>query len=68
VGFLPEIYVPFYCLNYFKISKVDGKVAIDYHKIDKEQPQELNLLQRLLVFKKHTKAQEPIPERTFLEA
>ena len=68
VGFLPEIYVPFYCLNYFKISKVDGKVAIDYHKIDKEQPQELNLLQRLLVFKKHTKTLEPIPERTILEA
>lgn len=68
VGFLPEIYVPFYCLNYFKISKVDGKVAIDYHKIDKEQPQELNLLQRLLVFKKPTKALEPIPDRTSLEA
>jgi len=68
VGFLPEVYVPFYCLNYFKISKVDGKVAIDYHKIYKEQPQELNLLQRLLVIKKRTKAQEPIPERTFLEA
>jgi UDP-2,3-diacylglucosamine pyrophosphatase LpxH len=68
VGFLPEVYVPFYCLNYFKISKVDGKVAIDYHKIYKEQPQELNLLQRLLIFKKRIKAQEPIPERTFLEA
>ena len=67
-GFLPEVYVPFYCLNYFKISKVDGKIAIDYYKIDKEQPRELNLLQRLLVLKKRTKTQEPIPERTFLDA
>jgi hypothetical protein len=66
--FLPGVYVPFYCLNYFKISEADGKIAIDYHKIDKEQPQELSLLQRLLVFKKCSKAQDLIPERTFLEA
>jgi UDP-2,3-diacylglucosamine pyrophosphatase LpxH len=67
IGFLPEIYVPFYCLNYFKISEVDGKIAIDYHKIDKEQPRELSLLQRLLITKKRGKAQDPIPERTLLE-
>jgi UDP-2,3-diacylglucosamine pyrophosphatase LpxH len=66
VGFLPGIYVPFFCLNYFKISEADGKIAIDYHQIDKEPPPDLDLLQRLLVYKKRNKVQDPIPERTLL--
>ena len=65
-GFLPEIYVPFFCLNYFKISDADGKIAIDYHRIDKDPPQDLSLLQRLLVPTKPRKMQDPIPERTLL--
>jgi hypothetical protein len=67
VGFLPQIYVPFFSLSYFKISEVDGKLAIDYHKIDKDPPKDMSLLQRLLVYRKHIKAQDPIPERTLLE-
>ena len=35
VGFLPGIYVPFFCLNYFRISATDGQIAIDY----REDPQ-----------------------------
>jgi hypothetical protein len=65
--FLPNIYVPFFCLNYFKISETGGKIAIDYHKIDKAPPQDLTLLQRLLVFRKRRQTTEPIPERTLLE-
>ena len=65
--FLPKIYVPFFCLNYFKISETDGKIAIDYSKIEKAPPPDLTLLQRLLVSQKRSKAQEPIPERTLLE-
>ena len=65
---LPEIYVPFFCLNYFRISETEGKIAIDYHKIDKDPPQDLSLLQRLLVFKKRRRTPDPIPERTLLEA
>ena len=49
------------------ISETDGKIAIDYHKILKDQPKNLSLLQRLLVSKKRGKAQDPIPERTLLE-
>ena len=67
VGFLPQIYVPFYSLNYFMISELDGQIAIDYHKIHKDQPKDLSLLQRLLVSKKRGKAQDPIPARTLLE-
>jgi UDP-2,3-diacylglucosamine pyrophosphatase LpxH len=66
-GFLPQIYVPFYSLNYFMISDIHGQIAIDYHQIHKDQPKDLSLLQRLLVSKKRGKAQDPIPERTLLE-
>jgi hypothetical protein len=67
IGFLPSIYVPFFCLNYFRISATDGRIAIDYQQIHKDPPRDLSLLQRLLVYKKHSKAQDPIPERTLLE-
>ena len=65
--FLPNIYVPFFCLNYFRISETDGKIAIDYRKIHKDQPQDLSLVQRLLVFKRHHQDPDPVPERTWLE-
>ena len=65
--FLPEIYVPFFCLNYFRISETEGKITIDYHRIDKEQPKDLSFLQRLLIFKKRRRSPDPIPERTLLE-
>ena len=66
--FLPKIYVPFFCLNYFRISETEGKIAIDYHKIDKDPPPDLTLLQRLLVFNKRRHTSDPVPERTLLEA
>ena len=55
----PSIYVPFFCLNYFRISETDGQIAIDYHKIHKDPPPDLNLLQRLLVFKKRRQRAGP---------
>lgn len=66
-GFLPNIYVPFFCLNYFRISETDGKITIDYKIIDKAQPKDLNLLQRLLIFKRHSRTSDPVPEHTVLE-
>jgi UDP-2,3-diacylglucosamine pyrophosphatase LpxH len=66
--FLPKIYVPFFCLNYFRISETEGKIAIDYHKIDKDPPPDLTLLQRLLVFRKRRRTPDPVPARTLLEA
>ena len=67
VGFLPEVYIPFFCLNYFRISDTDGKITIDYRTIDKAPPQDLTLLQRFLVFKRQRRTSEPIPEHTVLE-
>jgi hypothetical protein len=65
--FLPNIYVPFFCLNYFRISETEGKIAIDYRQIHKDQPKDLSLLQRLLVFKRRRQIPDPTPERTWLE-
>ena len=67
IGFLPEIYVPFFCLNYFKISAANGKISIDYHTIGKDPPPDLSLLERLLIFKKRRRTPDPIPKRTVLE-
>lgn len=65
--FLPDIYAPFFCLNYFRIGESEGKIVIDYHKIDKEQPKDLSSLQRLLIFKRRRRSPDPVPERTLLE-
>ena len=48
-GFLPTIYKPFFCLNYFKITEKDKSLAIDYVKIDKNSDIDLSLLQRFMV-------------------
>jgi UDP-2,3-diacylglucosamine pyrophosphatase LpxH len=66
-GYLPDIYVPFYFLDYFKLSDADGSIAIEYQRVDKAQPQELDLLQRLLISRKSRQMGETIPERTILE-
>jgi len=68
LGFLPKVYLPFFCLNYFKISEIEGRIAIDYRRIDKQPPKDLSLLQRLLASRKRQKVEEDIPERTFLDA
>ena len=66
-GYLPDIYVPFYFLDYFKLSEADGAIAIDFQRVDKAQPQELDLLQRLLISRKRLRMEDPIPARTILE-
>ena len=66
-GYLPDIYVPFYFLDYFKLSEADGTIAIDFQRVDKAQPQELDLLQRLLISRKRRQMEDPIPARTILE-
>jgi UDP-2,3-diacylglucosamine pyrophosphatase LpxH len=67
-GLLPTIYMPSYCLNYFRIYGVDGKVVIEYHKIDKKPARELTLLQRLAASRNRRATPEPIPERTVLSS
>lgn len=65
-GLLPQIYVPSYCLNYFRMHEAEGTVVIEYKKIDKKPAQELTLLQRLLASRDRGSIPESIPERTVL--
>ena len=66
--FLPKVYVPSFCLNYFRMGETEGRAVIEYHRIDKKPPEDLSLLQRLLTFGKRRKVDEQIPSRTFLDA
>ena len=66
IGKLPPIYVPSFCLNFFRIHGADGKVVIEYQKIEKKPERELSLLQRLLAPSPKTVTQDTIPERTVL--
>ncbi len=66
-GYLPDIYVPSYFLDYFKITEDGGSIIVDFMKVEKAQPKELGLLQRILVSGKRPKQDESIPARTVLE-
>ena len=66
LGKLPPIYVPSFCLNFFRIRGADGNVVIDYQTIEKKPERELSLLQRLLTPRRRGGPAEPIPERTVL--
>ncbi len=65
-GTLPPIYVPSFCLNFFRIHGADGKVVIEYQKIEKKPERELTLLQRLLAPRRGGAPAEPIPQHTVL--
>ena len=62
---LPDVYVPSYCLNYFKISEREGKIAIDYQILPKESRSDLTLLERILTYHKAPETPD-IPETTLL--
>ncbi len=62
-GYLPEIYIPSYQLNYFRIFEERGDIVIEYHKIYKKPAQELTLIQRLLTFHHKQSKIINIPER-----
>ncbi len=66
-GYLPDIYVPSYFLDYFKIAEKDGCIIVDFMTVNKAQPKELSLLQRILVSKTSPEKEKSIPARTVLE-
>src|SRR5215212_2445512 len=63
---LRSVYRPSLRLNFFKISEDDGKIVIDYERIQKDPPRELSLLQRLVSRKPQRDALEDIPKRTVI--
>ncbi len=64
---LPSVYYPSFRLNYFRISEDEGRIAIDYERMQKAPPRELSLLQRLVARSPKRDALEDIPNKTFVD-
>ena len=64
LGRLPGIYVPSYQLNYFELTEADGTIRIRYRIIPKTAPNDLTLLERLLILGRRVKTLPPIPPET----
>ena len=67
-GQLPPVYIPAFCLNFFRMVEEDGRLAIYYEQIEKTPPSELTWAQRLLTFTKRATAGATIPKRTVVDA
>jgi hypothetical protein len=68
-GYLPPVYYPSFCLNYFRITDEDGRVAVHYERIEKEPRSELTWEQRLLTLAwRNDEGVPPIPEKTLVGA
>ena len=67
LGRLPGIYVPSYQLNYFELTEADGTIRIRYRIIPKTAPNDLTLLERLLILGRRAKTLPPIPPETCVE-
>jgi len=66
IGLLPPVYYASYRLNYFRLSATDdGGVRVDYEVVDKSDPDDETLLQRLLTGSPEPEAR--IPETTVVD-
>jgi UDP-2,3-diacylglucosamine pyrophosphatase LpxH len=62
-GILPPVYYASYRLNYFRVSPTeDGAVAVEYEVVEKADPNDETLLQRVL--SRPPRRESEIPERT----
>ena len=68
LGVLPPVYVPSFCLNFFRIHGADGKIVIEYQRIEKRPERELTLLQRVLAPRLAALPSGAIPAQTVLGA
>ena len=66
LGLLPQVYVPRYCINYFRIHEANGEVVIAYQKIPKQPANDLTITQRLLTLHKSDREAHPIPSHIVL--
>jgi UDP-2,3-diacylglucosamine pyrophosphatase LpxH len=65
IGLLPRVFYPSFLLNYVRIGEADGSVVVEYEVVEKPDPKELTLLERLLTW--HRAPEQQIPERTVVE-
>ena len=64
-GVLPWVYYPSFRLNYVRVTEEDGAVVVDYRVIEKPNPSDLTLLERLLT--RTPRLDDPIPARVVVE-
>ncbi|MCJ7641343.1 MAG: metallophosphoesterase [Desulfobacterales bacterium] len=64
---LPDVYVPSYRLNYFTVSQEGNAIRVGYQVISKRTPDDLTLLERLVILGKHKPGVEEIPAVTIIE-
>lgn len=63
---LPAVYRPSYQLGYFEVTEENGQIAIRYHRLFKEPPHELSLLQRISVYGKQINDNGAIPAEVMI--
>ncbi|MFC6733980.1 MULTISPECIES: metallophosphoesterase [unclassified Haladaptatus] len=62
LGLFPRVFYPSYLLNYVRIFADDDVVVIEYEVIDKKNPKELTILERMLT--RNPRTDVPIPRRS----
>ncbi|MFC6961307.1 metallophosphoesterase [Halocatena marina] len=65
LGLLPTVFHPSFRLSYFRITAENGTVVVEYDEVDKPNPSELSLLERLV--SKRPKRQSEIPDRSVID-
>jgi UDP-2,3-diacylglucosamine pyrophosphatase LpxH len=66
LGVIPPVFYASYRLNYFRISGGDdGSVVVEYETIEKADPQDETMLERLVT--RTPQPPEPIPERVVVD-
>jgi len=61
---MPDVYVSSYRLNYFAVSRKDGGIRLEYRIIEKDAPDDLTLLQKLMILGRRRPEESRIPEET----
>jgi len=64
---IPDVYVPSYQLNYFTVSQRGRGIRVEYHVIPKQVPDELTLLQKLMILGERHEEAWRIPAETFID-
>ncbi|AGN00064.1 metallophosphoesterase [Salinarchaeum sp. Harcht-Bsk1] len=66
IGVLPPVFYASYRLNYFRFSSTDdGAVVVEYESVQKPDPDDETLLERLVT--RSPAPPEPIPDRTVVD-
>jgi len=65
LGLLPPVFHPSFRLSYVRLTAEDGAVLVEYDEVDKANPSELSLLERLV--SKRPGRESEIPEESVFE-